>query len=77
MELNCQVHTLVAYFPGGDSRAGLEYERVFRTREIPNRDSDLARYKTLNLKTTASIQCGFITLLYQQWPVPVAARSKA
>ena len=42
MELRCQFHTLVSYSAGGDSPVGLEYGRFFRTREIPNRDSDLA-----------------------------------
>jgi hypothetical protein len=50
MELSCQVHILVAYSPGGESPIGLEYGRVFWTGEIPNRDSDLAHLKALNLK---------------------------
>jgi len=67
MELSCQVHILVAYSPGGESPAGLEYEHIFRTREVSNRDSDLANNKTLIFKTISLLLCGFITSLYQHW----------
>ena len=58
MKLSCEVHTPVAYSPGGSSPVGLEYGRVFRTGEVSNRDSDP---KTLNLKIILLLLCGFIT----------------
>jgi hypothetical protein len=72
MELSCQVHTLVAYSPAGESAVGLEYGRVFWTGEIPNRDSDLAHPKALNLKIISLLLCVFFTLLYQHWGHAVA-----
>jgi len=62
VELSCQVHTLVAYSPGGESPVGLEYGRIFRTGEIPNRDSDLAHLKALNLKNNFIITMWFLYL---------------
>jgi hypothetical protein len=50
MELSCQVHTLVAYSPGGESPVGLEYGRVFWTGEIPDGESDVAQPEVLSFK---------------------------
>jgi hypothetical protein len=50
MELSGQVHTLVAYFPVGESPVCLEYGRVLLKGKIPNRESNLARPEAFHLK---------------------------